>query len=150
MFYLPYVFHRFKTRNTYKRHLKTRHGKVLTQSGGIIILSEEEFRRVRTAPRSLQTRVSSDKENSRRPRPKAINFVRRTKQKKTEGNNESDDFVQKYSLSGNWSTNLLEPEVQVESSTEEPQTVAILGDVGGSTTVMVLSVENAVYKNISV
>ncbi|XP_021926045.1 uncharacterized protein LOC110832901 isoform X2 [Zootermopsis nevadensis] len=43
---------RFKTRNTYKRHLKTRHGKVLTTSGGLIILSEEEFRRVRTLPRS--------------------------------------------------------------------------------------------------
>lgn len=144
------MFLRFKTRNTYKRHLKTRHGKVLTQSGGIIILSEEEFRRVRTAPRSVQTRVSSDKENNRRPRPKAINFVRRTKQKKAEGNDEGEDFVQKYSLSGNWSTNLLEPEVEVESSVEEPQTVAILGDMGGSTTVMVLSMENAVYKNITV
>ncbi|KAJ1523673.1 hypothetical protein ONE63_001513 [Megalurothrips usitatus] len=43
---------RFKTRNTYKRHLKTRHGKVLTTSGGLIILSEEEFKRVRTMPRS--------------------------------------------------------------------------------------------------
>jgi len=45
-------FSRFKTRNTYKRHLKTRHGKVLTTSGGLIILSEEEFKRVRTMPRS--------------------------------------------------------------------------------------------------
>ncbi|XP_034232622.1 uncharacterized protein LOC117640315 isoform X2 [Thrips palmi] len=50
---------RFKTRNTYKRHLKTRHGKVLTTSGGLIILSEEEFKRVRTMPRSPLSHQSS-------------------------------------------------------------------------------------------
>lgn len=38
---------RFKTRNTYKRHLKTRHGKLLTASG-ISLLSQEEFAKVRT------------------------------------------------------------------------------------------------------
>ncbi|XP_049785447.1 zinc finger protein 107-like isoform X1 [Schistocerca cancellata] len=46
---------RFKTRNTYKRHLKTRHGKVLTTSGGLIVLSEEEFKSVRTSPRSVDS-----------------------------------------------------------------------------------------------
>lgn len=40
---------KFKTRNTYKRHLKTRHGKLLTASG-IYLLSPEEFSRVRTKP----------------------------------------------------------------------------------------------------
>lgn len=39
---------RFKTRNTYKRHLKTRHGKVLTTTGELLYLSEEDFRKVRT------------------------------------------------------------------------------------------------------
>ena len=36
---------RFKTRNTYKRHLKTRHGKLLT-AAGISKLSKEEFEKV--------------------------------------------------------------------------------------------------------
>ncbi|KAG8310138.1 hypothetical protein J6590_069750 [Homalodisca vitripennis] len=140
---------RFKTRNTYKRHLKTRHGKVLTQSGGIIILSEEEFRRVRTAPRSLQTRVSSDKENNRRPRAKMVNLLRRGK--KRAGEEEVDDVVQKYNLSGNWSTNLLEPEEQ-EQEQGEAQQVTILQAVGGGsgpTTVMVLSADNLLYNNIT-
>ena len=38
---------KFKTRNTYKRHLKTRHGKLLTASG-ITQMSKEEFMKVRT------------------------------------------------------------------------------------------------------
>ncbi|KAL2721719.1 zinc finger protein 148-like [Vespula maculifrons] len=38
----------FKTRNTYKRHLKTRHGKVLTTTGELLFLSEEDFQKVRT------------------------------------------------------------------------------------------------------
>lgn len=54
---------RFKTRNTYKRHLKTRHGKVLTTSGGLIVLSEEEFKSVRTSPRSID---SSNKGTARK------------------------------------------------------------------------------------
>ena len=54
---------RFKTRNTYKRHLKTRHGKVLTTSGGLIILSEEEFKRVRTMPRSPLSQQPSRNSN---------------------------------------------------------------------------------------
>lgn len=41
-------FFRFKTRNTYKRHLKTRHGKVLTTSGELLSLSEEDFQKVKT------------------------------------------------------------------------------------------------------
>jgi len=49
---MQFVLFRFKTRNTYKRHLRTRHGKVLTTSGGLIILSEDEFQMVRTAPRA--------------------------------------------------------------------------------------------------
>jgi len=138
---------RFKTRNTYKRHLKTRHGKVLTQSGGIIILSEEEFRRVRTAPRSLQARVSSDKENNRRPRTKVVNLIRRNKQKRPDDESFVDedvsDFTQKLNLNGNWNTNLLEGEVKVEA---EPQ-VAILQTVGGPTTVMVLSADNILYNS---
>lgn len=138
------AFFRFKTRNTYKRHLKTRHGKVLTQSGGIIILSEEEFLRVRTAPRCLQARVSNDKENNRRP-----GFVKRNKPRKAEVNGEEEEFVQKYSLSGNWSTNLLEPEL--ESSQEEVQTVTVLqAPTSGPTTVMLLSVDNTLYKDIAV
>lgn len=100
---------RFKTRNTYKRHLKTRHGKVLTQSGGIIILSEEEFCRVRTSPRSLQSKVSpttsSDKENSRRVRGKIANILRRGKQnKKSEtkllpSDGKDDDYVPRINIS---------------------------------------------------
>nr|XP_053641432.1 zinc finger E-box-binding homeobox 1-like [Cherax quadricarinatus] len=38
---------RFKTRNTYKRHLRTRHGKLLTTQGAIIILSQEEADRMK-------------------------------------------------------------------------------------------------------
>lgn len=41
-------FSRFKTRNTYKRHLKTRHGKILTTVGEVFHLSEEDFQKVRT------------------------------------------------------------------------------------------------------
>lgn len=59
---------RFKTRNTYKRHLRTRHGKVLTTSGGLIILSEDEFQMVRTVPRQNVTPV-------KRGRPKKINSM---------------------------------------------------------------------------
>ena len=40
---------RFKTRNTYKRHLKTRHGKLLTASG-IRLLPYDEFIKIRTKP----------------------------------------------------------------------------------------------------
>lgn len=40
---------KFKTRNTYKRHLKTRHGKLLT-ARGIKRMSREEFAKVRTKP----------------------------------------------------------------------------------------------------
>ncbi|XP_054263532.1 zinc finger and BTB domain-containing protein 49-like [Macrosteles quadrilineatus] len=135
---------RFKTRNTYKRHLKTRHGKVLTQSGGIIILSEEEFRRVRTAPRSLQARVSSDKENNRRPRTKVVNLIRRNKQKRPEEDEEIGDLSQKLNLSDTWNTNLLESEVNLEN---EPQ-LAFLQTVGsGPTTVMVLSTDNILYNS---
>lgn len=89
--------------------MKTRHGKVLTQSGGIIILSEEEFCRVRTSPRSLQSRVStttsSDKENSRKVRGKVVNILRRGKQnKKTETNlltndDKDDDYVPRINIS---------------------------------------------------
>lgn len=45
--FYPY---RFKTRNTYKRHLKTRHGKILSAQG-IHVLPEDEFYKVRTSPR---------------------------------------------------------------------------------------------------
>lgn len=60
---------------------------MLTQSGGIIILSDEEFRRVRTSPRSPQTRIvppSNDKENNRRIRGKVANILRRGKSKKND------------------------------------------------------------------
>lgn len=51
---------RFKTRNTYKRHLRTRHGKLLLASG-IRVLSREEFLRVRTKP-YLHVQQSDDVE----------------------------------------------------------------------------------------
>lgn len=88
--------------------MKTRHGKVLTQSGGIIILSEEEFCRVRTSPRSLQSRVSptsSDKENNRRVKSKIANILRKGKlNKKTEtkllpNDDKDDDYVPRINIS---------------------------------------------------
>lgn len=49
MYNIHTVFYtRFKTRNTYKRHLKTRHGKILTTIGEVLHLSEEDFQKVRT------------------------------------------------------------------------------------------------------
>lgn len=49
MYNIYIVFYtRFKTRNTYKRHLKTRHGKILTTIGEVLHLSEEDFQKVRT------------------------------------------------------------------------------------------------------
>lgn len=45
---------RFRTRNSYKRHLMTRHGKLLTSTGGLIILPEEEFNKVRCKPRPIR------------------------------------------------------------------------------------------------
>ena len=44
--------------------MKTRHGKVLTTSGGLIILSEEEFKRVRTMPRSPLSHQPSRSSNA--------------------------------------------------------------------------------------
>ncbi len=38
---------RFKTRNTYKRHLKTRHGKLLT-ADGIRMMPHDDFVKIRT------------------------------------------------------------------------------------------------------
>lgn len=51
---------RFRTRNSYKRHLMTRHGKLLTSTGGLIILPEEEFNKVRCKPRPVRSGRSSD------------------------------------------------------------------------------------------
>lgn len=48
---IAYNIFRFKTRNTYKRHLKTRHGKVLTITGELLHLSEEDSKKVRTKNR---------------------------------------------------------------------------------------------------
>ncbi|KAG8228431.1 hypothetical protein J437_LFUL003908 [Ladona fulva] len=41
----------FKTRNTYKRHMRTHHGKMLTPSGELLVLSDDEFKQVRALPR---------------------------------------------------------------------------------------------------
>jgi len=49
---------RFRTRNSYKRHLMTRHGKLLTSTGGLIILPEEEFNKVRCKPRPVRGRTT--------------------------------------------------------------------------------------------
>lgn len=49
---------RFRTRNSYKRHLMTRHGKLLTSTGGLIILPEEEFNKVRCKPRPVRGRAA--------------------------------------------------------------------------------------------
>jgi len=49
---------RFRTRNSYKRHLMTRHGKLLTSTGGLIILPEEEFNKVRCKPRPVRGRAT--------------------------------------------------------------------------------------------
>lgn len=43
---------KFKTRNTYKRHLKTRHGKLLTATG-IHLMPSEEFAKIRTKRYSI-------------------------------------------------------------------------------------------------
>lgn len=51
---------RFRTRNSYKRHLMTRHGKLLTSTGGLIILPEEEFNKVRCKPRPVRSSRSGD------------------------------------------------------------------------------------------
>ena len=51
---------RFRTRNSYKRHLMTRHGKLLTSTGGLIILPEDEFNKVRCKPRPMRARSSDD------------------------------------------------------------------------------------------
>ena len=51
---------RFRTRNSYKRHLMTRHGKLLTSTGGLIILPEEEFNKVRCKPRPVRSSRAGD------------------------------------------------------------------------------------------
>lgn len=51
---------RFRTRNSYKRHLMTRHGKLLTSTGGLIILPEEEFLKVRCKPRPIRASRSGE------------------------------------------------------------------------------------------
>ena len=48
---IKYFIFRFKTRNTYKRHLKTRHAKVLTITGELLCLSEEDSKKVKTKSR---------------------------------------------------------------------------------------------------
>jgi uncharacterized C2H2 Zn-finger protein len=64
---------RFKTRNTYKRHLKTRHGKLLT-ADGIRWLSVEEFAKIRTKPyrRSPERQRRKSKEQTILPSRRAI------------------------------------------------------------------------------
>lgn len=42
------LYCRFKTRNTYKRHLKTRHNKILTTFGEVLHPPEEDFQKIRT------------------------------------------------------------------------------------------------------
>lgn len=54
---------RFKTRNTYKRHLRTRHGKLLL-ANGIHIMSRDEFLKVRTKP-YLDEKTEEDAEPDR-------------------------------------------------------------------------------------
>uniref|UniRef100_A0A1B6C3L7 C2H2-type domain-containing protein n=1 Tax=Clastoptera arizonana TaxID=38151 RepID=A0A1B6C3L7_9HEMI len=136
---------RFKTRNTYKRHLKTRHGKVLTQSGGIIILSDEEFRRVRTSPRSSQTRIvpaSNDKENNRRLRGKVANILRRGKVKKDILDLNADEKACNPNKS-NWdSENLIfkdfsSPDVDEDCTMEASQALAIVKETIPTTIMLV-------------
>ena len=55
---------RFRTRNSYKRHLMTRHGKLLTSTGGLIILPEEEFNKVRCKPRPVRSGARSSVEGA--------------------------------------------------------------------------------------
>lgn len=64
---------RFKTRNTYKRHLKTRHGKLLT-ADGIRWLSVEEFAKIRTKPyrRSPERQRRKSKEQTIIPSRRSI------------------------------------------------------------------------------
>ena len=61
---------KFKTRNTYKRHLKTRHGKLLT-ARGIKRMSREEFAKVRTKPykKSNESSPSHEQGGSQEPAP---------------------------------------------------------------------------------
>ena len=55
---------RFRTRNSYKRHLMTRHGKLLTSTGGLIILPEDEFNKVRCKPRPVRAGARSSGEGA--------------------------------------------------------------------------------------
>jgi hypothetical protein len=55
---------RFRTRNSYKRHLMTRHGKLLTSTGGLIILPEEEFNKVKCKPRPVRSGARSSIEGA--------------------------------------------------------------------------------------
>lgn len=66
---------RFKTRNTYKRHLKTRHGKLLT-ADGIRWLSVEEFAKIRTKPyrRSPERQRRKSKEQTILPSRRSVDI----------------------------------------------------------------------------
>ena len=50
----------FKAKNSYRRHLESKHGQRLTNSGNIVILSDDEHRRL--------LERSHQENRSRRPR----------------------------------------------------------------------------------
>ena len=52
--YFCSFFQKYKTRNTYKRHLKVQHGKILSASGSLSDLTSEEFAKVQAAERKKE------------------------------------------------------------------------------------------------
>ncbi|XP_069695781.1 uncharacterized protein [Periplaneta americana] len=138
---------RFKTRNTYKRHLKTRHGKVLTTSGGLIILSEEEFRRVRTLPRSphnttTTTHIKQDLSGKKRSRKGKGRFKVSSKKKRLEPHevmSEEDEDEIKEDTNFNFDRETYQPSVVAMiacgKNGEENKIITDMGDINHSNNV---------------
>ncbi|KAJ4446339.1 hypothetical protein ANN_13034, partial [Periplaneta americana] len=138
---------RFKTRNTYKRHLKTRHGKVLTTSGGLIILSEEEFRRVRTLPRSphnttTTTHIKQDLSGKKRSRKGKGRFKVSSKKKRLEPHevmSEEDEDEIKEDTNFNFDRETYQPSVVAMiacgKNGEENKIITDMGDMNHSNNV---------------
>lgn len=60
-----------------------------------------------------------------------------------------NEFIQKLNLNGNWSTNLLEPELQIEATEEQMAILHAVEASGATTPVIVLSGDNIIYNGIT-
>jgi len=95
---------RFKTRNTYKRHLKTRHNKILTTFGEVLHPPEEDFQKVRINRKrkdcSLETIMNADNIVSNA-------IVRFENHDETQITNTIEEYVLKEDIDSNrnWETN---------------------------------------------